>query len=101
VWAGVDSAWEQKKLEARKMPELLQNPIRRVHPIKMVAHPFSRKKPSSTTAMTKYTLNWQVLRSHKAMETRIVVVPWCTVVAGQLMRTCFHPTTSVAFYLAA
>jgi hypothetical protein len=21
VWAGVDSAWEQKKLEARKMPE--------------------------------------------------------------------------------
>jgi hypothetical protein len=21
VWAGVDSAWEQEKLEARKMPE--------------------------------------------------------------------------------
>jgi hypothetical protein len=21
VWAGVDSVWEQKKLEARKMPE--------------------------------------------------------------------------------
>jgi hypothetical protein len=31
VWAGVDNAWEQKKLEARKMLEKPQNPTRQVH----------------------------------------------------------------------
>jgi len=34
--------------------------------------------------MTKYTPNRQVWRPYKAMETRIVAVPWCTVVAGQI-----------------
>jgi hypothetical protein len=28
VWAGVDSVWEQKKPEARKMLEMPQNPTR-------------------------------------------------------------------------
>jgi hypothetical protein len=31
VWAGVESAWEQEKLEARKMLEKPQNPTRQVH----------------------------------------------------------------------
>jgi len=31
VWAGVDSVWEQEKLEARKMLENAQNPTRQVH----------------------------------------------------------------------
>ena len=47
-------------------------------------HPFSRKKPSSAIAMAKYTPNWQVWRPYKAMETRKVAVPRCTVVAGQI-----------------
>jgi hypothetical protein len=55
-----------------------------VHPIRMAGHPFSRKKPSSVLAMKEYTPNRQVWRPYKAMETRIVVVPRCTVVAGQI-----------------
>jgi hypothetical protein len=31
VWAGVDSAWEQEKLEARKILEIAQTPTRQVH----------------------------------------------------------------------
>jgi len=31
VWAGVDSAWEQGKLEARKRLKMAQNPARRLH----------------------------------------------------------------------
>jgi len=31
VWAGVDSAWEQEKLEAEKCLKMPQNPIRQVH----------------------------------------------------------------------
>jgi len=32
-WAGVDSAWEQEKLEARKLPENAQTPTSRVHAV--------------------------------------------------------------------
>jgi len=32
-WAGVDSAWEQEKLEARKMLENAQTPTSRVHAV--------------------------------------------------------------------
>ena len=67
-----------------KLPENARTPTSRVHPIRMVAHPFSRKKPSSAIAMAKYTPNRQVWRPYKAMETRKVVVPRCTVVAGQI-----------------
>jgi hypothetical protein len=31
VWAGVDSAWEQENLKARKMLEIRTVPIRQVH----------------------------------------------------------------------
>ena len=31
VWAGVDSVWEQEKLEARKCLKMPQNPTRQVH----------------------------------------------------------------------
>ena len=31
LWAGVDSVWEQEKLEARKMLENAQTPTRQVH----------------------------------------------------------------------
>ena len=38
VWAGVDSVWEQEKLEARKMLEnAAQTPTRRVHIIPVIA----------------------------------------------------------------
>jgi hypothetical protein len=33
VWVSVDSAWEKKKTEARKMPENAQTPTRRVHAV--------------------------------------------------------------------
>jgi len=33
VWAGVDSAWEQEKLEARKMLKNAQTPTRQVHAV--------------------------------------------------------------------
>jgi hypothetical protein len=31
MWVGVDSAWEQNKLEARKMLVNAQNPIHPIH----------------------------------------------------------------------
>jgi len=33
VWAGVDKAWGQEKLEARKMLENAQTPTRQVHAV--------------------------------------------------------------------
>jgi hypothetical protein len=50
----------------------------------MAGNPFSRKKPSSTLVMTKYTPDWQVWRQFKAMETRIVVVPRFTLVTDPI-----------------
>jgi hypothetical protein len=41
--AGVDSTWEQEKLEARECLKMRQNPQRPVHPIKMAGHHFSKK----------------------------------------------------------
>jgi hypothetical protein len=49
--AGVDSAWEQEKPEARKMLENAAESQRQVHPIRMTRHPVSRKKPSSAIAI--------------------------------------------------
>ena len=63
---------------------MAQHPTCLLHPIRMAGHPFSRKKPSGAIAMKKYTPNRQVWRPYKAMETRTVVVPRCTVVAGQI-----------------
>ena len=53
VWAGVDSACEQEKLEARKMLENAQTPTSRVHPIKMAGHHFSRKDTMSCVLRTR------------------------------------------------
>jgi len=44
-WVGVDSAWEQEKLEARKMParSVAANPTCPVH-LRRMGHPISPKK---------------------------------------------------------
>ena len=81
MWAGVDSVWEQKKLEARKMLENVAESPASGAPRKSGAH-FSREKPSSD--LVKYTSKRQDNKPYKAMETREVAVPRCTVVAGQI-----------------
>ena len=81
--AGVDSAWEQRKLEARKMLVNRADSHTSGAPIKMAGNHFSREKPPAS-CMEKYTPKWQVNKPYKAMETRRVAVPRCTVVAGQI-----------------
>ncbi len=76
------SVWEQKILEARKILENAAESHTSTAPNQDGGHPFSRKKPSSAIAKTKYTAKRQVWRPYKAMETRTVAVPRCTVVAG-------------------
>jgi hypothetical protein len=45
VWAGVDSAWEQEKLEARKMLENAAESHTSGAPEKMAGHHFFQEKP--------------------------------------------------------
>jgi hypothetical protein len=83
VWAGVDNAWEQEKLEARKMLENAADSHTSGAPKKMASHHFIREKPPRLSCY-QYTRNWQARKPYKAVETREVAVPRCTVVSGQI-----------------
>jgi len=50
----------------------------------MAGDHFPREKPVRSQRQEKYTAKWQVDRPYKAMETRPVAVPRCTLVAGQI-----------------
>jgi len=58
------------------------SPTSPLHPVMMAGNHFSQEKPPSS--LQKYTRKWQVNKPYKAMETRRVAVPRCTVVAGQI-----------------
>ena len=79
--AGVNSAWEQRKLEARKMLENgVESPASSA-PWNDGGRSFSTRE----TVQQKYTLNEQVHKPYKAVETHnFVVVPRCTLVAGPI-----------------
>jgi hypothetical protein len=77
--AGVDSAWEQKKLEAKKTPENAAESLASSAPWNDGERSFSAKE----TVQQKYTPNEQVHKPYKAVETRIVSqsrgAPWLPV----------------------
>jgi hypothetical protein len=75
----VDSAWEQKKFKARKLPENGDQSPLSAAPWNDGGRSFSTKE----TVQQKYTPNQQVNKPYKAVETRIVsqsrAAPWLPV----------------------
>ena len=80
-WAGVDSVWEQKKLEARKMLENAAESHTSGAPRKSAAH-FSRQKPS--LGLQSILRKDRTISRTKQWRYAEEASPRCTVVTGPI-----------------
>ena len=82
MWAGVDSAWEQEKLEARKILEKAAESHTSGAPRKSGSH-FSRQKPSSGMGESILSKDRTISRT-KQWRHAEEASPKCTMVTGPI-----------------
>src|SRR5688572_2620019 len=68
VWVGVDSAWGQEKLEARKCSKMPQNPTRQVHAL-LCGTPLCRTECECRTMLKIYRVHCSMERDAMFLST--------------------------------
>jgi len=82
--AGVDSAWEQRKLEARKILENAAESPASSAPEKIARDHFIREKQGCSRQPTKVYSEAASTQAVQSNGERVKRLPQCTVVSGQI-----------------